>query len=107
DGARAVASDVHRSGSEPGADHAMNQAMTVLHVLDHSVPLHSGYSYRSRSIVEFQRRLGLRPVVLTSPKHGSEVAAVETIEGVCHHRTARHGGRSAWRTWLPPSRGAG
>jgi len=71
----------------------MNQAMTVLHVLDHSVPLHSGYSYRSRSIVEFQRRLGLRPVVLTSPKHGSEVDAVETIEGVCHHRTARERGR--------------
>src|SRR5207245_3312206 len=93
DGARAVASDLRRSGSEPGADHVMKGPMTVLHVLDHSVPLHSGYSYRSRSIVEFQRRLGLRPVVLTSPKHGSEVDAVETIEGVCHHRTARERGR--------------
>src|SRR2546430_12029068 len=38
DGARAVASDLRRSGSEPGADHVMKGPMTVLHVLDHSVP---------------------------------------------------------------------
>ena len=67
-------------------------SLTVLHVLDHSVPLHSGYSYRSRSIVEFQRRLGLRPVVLTSPKHGSDTDAVESIEGLTYHRTAREPG---------------
>jgi len=71
----------------------MKGPTTVLHVLDHSVPLHSGYSYRSRSIVEFQRRLGLRPVVLTSPKHGSEADAVETIDGLRYYRTARERGR--------------
>ncbi len=71
----------------------MKGPMTVLHVLDHSVPLHSGYSYRSQSIVEFQRRLGLRPVVLTSPKHGSEADGVETIEGLRYYRTARERGR--------------
>jgi len=67
-------------------------SLTVLHVLDPSVPLHSGYSSRSRSIVEFQRRLGLRPVVLTSPKHGSDTDAVESIEGLTYHRTAREPG---------------
>jgi glycogen synthase len=71
----------------------MKGPTTVLHVLDHSVPLHSGYSYRSRSIVEFQRRLGLRPVVLTSPKHGSEADAVETIDGLRYYRTAGERGR--------------
>jgi glycogen(starch) synthase len=61
--------------------------MTILHVLDHSMPVSSGYSSRSRYIVEFQRRLGLRPVVLTSPKHGSAHDGIETIDGIRHHRT--------------------
>src|SRR5215470_7662026 len=60
---------------------------TVLHVLDHSLPIQSGYSYRSWSIVQFQRRFGLRPVVLTSPKQGGRADGVETIEGVPHYRT--------------------
>jgi len=62
---------------------------TILHVLDHSVPLFSGYSFRSRSIVRFQQAFGLRPVIVTSPKHGSETAGVEVIEGLPYHRTAR------------------
>lgn len=62
--------------------------MTVLHILDHSVPVFSGYSFRSQSIVMFQRRLGLRPVVVTSPKHGSVQNEVEQHDGVPHYRTA-------------------
>ena len=33
--------------------------MRVLHLIDHSVPHHSGYSFRSRYIVQIQRRLGI------------------------------------------------
>ena len=66
---------------------------TVLLVLDHSVPLHSGYSYRSQSIIEFQRRMGLRPVVLTSPKHGSAADGTDVIDGITYHRTGATGGR--------------
>jgi PEP-CTERM/exosortase A-associated glycosyltransferase len=62
--------------------------MKVLHILDHSVPLFSGYSFRSRSIIHAQRELGLDPVVLTSPKHGSTAEAVEEIEGIRYYRTA-------------------
>jgi len=65
----------------------------ILHVLDHSLPIGSGYSYRSRSIVMFQRRLGLEPVVLTSPKQGTLTDGCEVIEGVPHHRTGQAGGR--------------
>ena len=61
--------------------------MKVLHVLDHSVPVFSGYSFRSRSIVTFQKRLGLEPVVLTSPKHGPAPATVEEHDGIRHYRT--------------------
>ena len=54
--------------------------MGILHVLDHSLPVGSGYSYRSRSIVTFQKRLGLEPVVLTSPKQGSESDGEELVD---------------------------
>jgi len=65
----------------------------ILHVLDHSLPVGSGYSYRSRSIVTFQKRLGLEPVVLTSPKQGSESDGEELVDGITHYRTGRTGGR--------------
>lgn len=61
--------------------------MRVLHVLDHSRPVMSGYSTRSWSIVHFQRELGLEPTVLTSPKHGASPGSVEVIEGIRHHRS--------------------
>ena len=67
--------------------------MKVLHVLDHSLPLGSGYSYRSRSIVAAQKRLGLEPVVLTSPKQGTPSDGCESIDGIRHYRTGRTGGR--------------
>jgi len=61
--------------------------MTVLHLLDHSLPLMSGYSTRSRSIVLFQHALGLRPVVLTSPKHPATSEEPELRDGIRHYRT--------------------
>jgi glycogen(starch) synthase len=62
--------------------------MKVLHVLDHSVPLFSGYSFRSANIVKFQKALGMNPIVLTSPKHGSLANDVEEIDGIRYYRTA-------------------
>lgn len=61
--------------------------MTILHVLDHSWPHLSGYSIRSRNIVAFQQAAALRPVVVTSPKHGRVSASVEIVDGIPHHRT--------------------
>jgi PEP-CTERM/exosortase A-associated glycosyltransferase len=63
-------------------------------VLDHSLPVASGYSYRSRSIVVHQRRAGLGPVVVTSPKHGASPAEREVIDGIPHYRTADAGARA-------------
>ncbi|PYM45641.1 MAG: hypothetical protein DME16_16945 [Candidatus Rokuibacteriota bacterium] len=65
----------------------------ALHVLDHSLPIGSGYSYRSRSIVTFQKRLGLDPVVLTSPKQGTNTDGREQVDGITHYRTGQTGGR--------------
>lgn len=69
------------------------QPRRILHVLDHSLPIGSGYSYRSRSIVTFQKRLGLEPVVLTSPKQGTESEGRDLVDGIAHYRTGRTGGR--------------
>jgi glycogen synthase len=63
--------------------------MKVLHVLDHSLPIFSGYSFRSQSILKGQAILGLTPVVLTSPKHGSHSDAVEEIESIRFYRIKR------------------
>src|SRR5258706_16209613 len=60
----------------------------ILHILDHSVPLFSGYTFRSRSIIHAQRALGLNPIVLTSPKQGLTADGVEEIEGIRYYRTA-------------------
>ena len=69
--------------------------MKVLHVLDHSLPVLSGYSTRSFSIVSFQRALGLDPVVLTTPKHPRPGPEREEIGGIVHHRTAASAGGAA------------
>ena len=41
----------------------------ILHVLDHSIPLQSGYTFRTRAILREQRRMGWETFHLTSPKH--------------------------------------
>jgi PEP-CTERM/exosortase A-associated glycosyltransferase len=67
--------------------------MKVIHVLDHSLPVMSGYSTRSWNIVKFQRSLGLDPVVLTSPKHPRRGPAREVVDGIMHYRTPAAAGR--------------
>ncbi len=59
---------------------------TVLHVLDRSLPNLSGYSIRSRYIVEFQSQMGLKPVVMTTPKYERE-KPFEQINGIEYHRS--------------------
>ena len=43
--------------------------LKILHILDHSLPVHSGYAFRSQAIFLAQKRRGWEPVILTSPKH--------------------------------------
>ncbi len=43
--------------------------MRILHILDHSLPLQSGYVYRTLGIINQQRTLGWEPVLVTSGKH--------------------------------------
>jgi PEP-CTERM/exosortase A-associated glycosyltransferase len=59
----------------------------VLHVLDHSIPLQSGYSFRTRAILRGQRALGWQTFHLTSPKHTVPGGAVDDIDGLRFYRT--------------------
>lgn len=69
--------------------------MKILHVLDHSIPLHSGYTFRTRSILEQQRALGWETEHLTSTKHTAPSEAVEVVDGFRFFRTASRGGLAA------------
>lgn len=61
--------------------------MKVLHVLDHSIPLHSGYTFRTLSILREQRKLGWETFHLTSPKHIDCEVLEEDVDGWHFYRT--------------------
>jgi PEP-CTERM/exosortase A-associated glycosyltransferase len=61
--------------------------MRVLHVLDHSIPLHSGYTFRTRSILREQRALGWETFHVTGAKQGSGDMREETSDGLHFYRT--------------------
>jgi PEP-CTERM/exosortase A-associated glycosyltransferase len=68
--------------------------MRVLHILDHSLPLHSGYSFRTAAILNEQRALGWTTLQLTTPRHGACGAEIEDVGGFRFHRTEMAG--SGW-----------
>ncbi|NOT12677.1 MAG: glycosyltransferase, exosortase A system-associated [Methylococcaceae bacterium] len=62
--------------------------MKILHILDHSIPLHSGYSFRTKAILEQQRKLGWETFHVTSCKHFGTSASVETVDGFTFYRSS-------------------
>jgi PEP-CTERM/exosortase A-associated glycosyltransferase len=61
--------------------------MHILHIFDHSIPLHSGYAFRSRAILEAQRALGWQTSHLTSSKQYPPGAQEEDVDGLHFYRT--------------------
>lgn len=59
----------------------------VLHVLDHSLPLHSGYTFRTRAILSAQAAMGLEVRGITGLRHIAEGPDCEEAEGLTFHRT--------------------
>lgn len=62
-------------------------ALRVLHVLDHSIPLHSGYTFRTLAILREQRRLGWETFQLTGPKQAGCLSDEETVDDWHFFRT--------------------
>jgi PEP-CTERM/exosortase A-associated glycosyltransferase len=73
-------------------------SMRILHVLDHSLPLHSGYSFRTAAILREQRLLGWQTHHLTTPRQGPLRAAEELADGWTFLRTPYAPG---WLARLP------
>ncbi|MFN4136166.1 MAG: TIGR04063 family PEP-CTERM/XrtA system glycosyltransferase [Novosphingobium sp.] len=78
----------------------------ILHVLDHSLPLHSGYAFRTRAILKAQEAMGLEVRGLTGQRHAASAAPVpaapdsEEIDGLRFHRTpGTPGGLPLVREW--------
>ncbi len=68
-------------------------SLRVLHVLDHSIPLHSGYTFRTLALLGEQRKLGWETFHLTSPKHTAGGGLEEEVDGWHFFRTpAAEGG---------------
>ncbi|HXK57503.1 MAG TPA: glycosyltransferase, partial [Gammaproteobacteria bacterium] len=66
--------------------------MKILHILDHSIPLHSGYTFRTKAILEQQRINGWETVHVTSIKHTAESPEEEIVDGLHFYRTHAAGG---------------
>ena len=69
----------------------MSRLLKILHILDHSLPLYSGYTFRSQSILKAQLKRGWLPVAVTSSKHEQSwkgaVQDKETLDGLTYYRT--------------------
>lgn len=72
--------------------------MRVLHILDHSIPLHSGYTFRTLSILREQRALGWETAHLTGSKQIDCAVAEEEVDGWHFFRTPK---ASGWAANLP------
>lgn len=69
--------------------------MRILHVLDHSIPLHSGYTFRTLSILREQRKRGWETFHLTSPKQVGCKTSEEDVDGWHFYRTSSSNRKAA------------
>ena len=63
--------------------------MRILHILDHSLPIHSGYTFRTRAIMKAQIAKGWDVAGLTGPRYGVPGPDREHVDGLLFFRTPR------------------
>ena len=74
--------------------------MRILHLLDHSLPLHSGYTFRTRAILKAQQAAGMEVRGITGLRHTHAGTSPEEAEGLTFHRTLGQAwGPPAFREW--------
>lgn len=59
----------------------------ILHVLDHSLPAHSGYTFRTRALMKAQALKGWQVAGVTGVRHPEPGADGETVDGLTFYRT--------------------
>jgi PEP-CTERM/exosortase A-associated glycosyltransferase len=63
--------------------------MRILHVLDHSLPLHSGYTFRTRAILKAQIARGWTVAGVTGPRFNDVAPDPATIDELTFFRTPK------------------
>lgn len=63
--------------------------MKILHILDHSIPLQSGYTFRTKAILEQQRKLGWETCHVTSAKHTISDLPEEEVDNLLFYRSEK------------------
>ena len=66
--------------------------MRILHVLDHGLPLQSGYTFRTRAILKAQEARGWTVAGVTGPRHTQSGASPELVDGLTFYRTTGRSG---------------
>jgi len=61
--------------------------MRIIHILDHGLPLQSGYAFRTRAIVKAQLARGWEVACLTGPRHDVAGPDPEIVDGITFYRT--------------------
>ncbi|HEX7851295.1 MAG TPA: glycosyltransferase, partial [Sphingomonas sp.] len=61
--------------------------MNILHILDHGLPLQSGYTFRTRAILKAQIARGWKVAAVTGPRHGEARVNAEMVDGLDFYRT--------------------
>jgi len=61
--------------------------MKILHILDHSLPIHSGYTFRTRAILKAQIAMGWDVRGVTGPRYNASEPDPDEQEGLTFHRT--------------------
>ena len=59
----------------------------ILHVLDHSLPAHSGYTFRTRALMKAQTAKGWEVAGVTGVRHPEPGPDSETVDGLTFYRT--------------------
>lgn len=59
----------------------------ILHVLDHSLPAHSGYTFRTRALMKAQAAKGWEVAGVTGVRHPEPGPDGETVDGLTFYRT--------------------
>lgn len=72
----------------------------ILHVLDHSLPTHSGYTFRTRALMKAQLAKGWEVAGVTGVRHPEAGPDGETVDGLTFYRTPPiAAARSPLREW--------
>lgn len=69
----------------------MTSNLKIYHILDHFIPEYSGYTFRSRSILNTQKSLGINPIGIISPLYSKGLPKEEQIEGIDFYRSLPNG----------------